>query len=407
MPKKRLLFICQYFYPEVFRGNDIAFDMAKKGVDVTVICGTPNYPQGKFFKGYDPFKRNREIIDGVTVIRIPIIPRGTGSKIQLMLNFFSYFVNASLYLPFHLLLRKKYDACFVQQLSPVMMSFPGVVFKKLTHRKLYTWVLDLWPESIKVAGGINNRRILGFFGWFSKLEYKNSDCIYVSSKGFKKNIITKGDFAHKIKFLPNWAEDAIKSSEILPIPALPKGFNVLFTGNIGEAQDFESIVEAARLLSPEESIHFIIVGDGRKKQWVENQISNHNIGDRIILLGRYDITYMHSFFNAADCMLLSLKDDEIMNLTVPAKMQAYLTSGKPIVAMINGDANELIAEINCGIAVDASNPAKLVNAIRSIKALSPLEREQMGRRGRQYCNENYDKASILNNLFNHIFKSSE
>ena len=106
-------------------------------------------------------------------------------------------------------------------------------------------------------------------------------------------------------------------------------------------------------------------------------------------------------------MLLSLKDDEIMNLTVPAKMQAYLTSGKPIVAMINGDANELIAEINCGIAVDASNPAKLVNAIRSIKALSPLDREQMGRRGRQYCNENYDKASILNNLFNHIFKSSE
>lgn len=402
MPK-RLLFICQYFYPEIFRGNDIAFDFARRGVEVTVICGIPNYPKGKFFDGYGLFKRKRECINGVNVIRIPIIPRGEDSKIKLMLNFFSYFINASIYLPFHLLVSKKYDVCFVQQLSPVMMSVPGVLFKKLTGKKLYIWVLDLWPESLKAAGGINNNKILSFFGWFAKLQYKNSDVIYVSSKGFRKNIKTKGNFESKIVHLPNWAEDEMRISELLTIPKLPDGFNVVFTGNIGEAQDFESIVEAAKLISPEDKIQFIIVGDGRKKEWLEEQIKKYNLERKIILLGRYEMKYMPSFFNVADCLLLPLKDDEIMNLTVPAKMQAYMTGGKPIIGMINGDSNELINEIKCGIAVNASCPQRLVEALKRMKSLSKEERTLMGERGKKYCNENYNKSIILDNLYNHIF----
>ena len=405
MPK-RLLYICQYFYPEVFRGNDIAFDMARRGVEVTVICGTPNYPKGKFFDGYGIFKRNSETINGVRIIRIPIIPRGSGSKLKLMLNYFSYFINASLFLPFHLLFSKKYDACFVQQLSPVMMSVPGVLFKKLTRRKLYTWVLDLWPESLKAAGGINNKRILSFFGWFSKLQYKNSDIIFVSSNGFKKNIQSMGDFESKIEHLPNWAEDEMQTSELLPIPNIPDGFNIVFTGNIGEAQDFENIIEAAKSISPDEGLHFILVGDGRKKVWVEEQINRFNLDKIIFLLGRFDMKYMPSFFHAADCFLLPLKDDEIMTLTVPAKTQAYMAGGKPIIAMINGDANELINGINCGIAVEASNPQKLVKAIRNLKSLSPRERTEMGERGKKYYDEHYNKAVILDNLYHQIFNLS-
>ncbi len=406
MPK-RLLFICQCFYPEIFRGNDIAFDMAQRGVEVTVICGIPNYPKGKFFEGYGLFKRRWENVNGVNVIRIPIIPRGHENKIKLVLNYFSYFINASLYLPIHLIFSKKYDACFVQQLSPVMMSVPGVIFKKITRKKLYTWVLDLWPESLKAAGGIRNKHILSFFGWFAKFQYNNSDVIYVSSNGFKKNITSKGNYGSKIEYLPNWAEDEMQSSKSLPIPDLPTGFNVVFTGNIGEAQDFYNVVEAAKLISPEEDIHFIIVGDGRKKSWVEEQIRKFNLEKVLILTGRYDMKYMPSFFDAADCLLLPLKDDETMNLTVPAKMQAYMTGGKPIVAMINGDANELINEIKCGIAVEASNPNKLIEAIRHIKSLSMEERKNMGSRGKKYCEDNFNKVNILNNLYNRIFNFSE
>ena len=400
---KRLLFICQYFHPETFRGNDIAYDLAQRGVEVTVICGTPNYPKGKFFKGYGWFKRRRETINGVRVIRLPIIPRGNGGKIKLLANYFSYFIVASLFMPFHLIANKKYDACFVQQLSPVMMSVPGVLFKKLTGRKLYTWVLDLWPESLKAAGGIDNPKILGFFNWFAKLEYRNSDKILVSSEGFKKNISSKGNFADKILHMPNWAEDEISNGDDLPIPDFPNGFNVLFAGNIGEAQDFENIVEAAKLLKDEDNINLIIVGDGRKKEWVETQIETNGLGARIKLLGRFGIEYMPSFFKKADCLFLSLKDDEILNLTVPAKLQAYMSNGKPIVAMINGDANRLIKEIGCGISVPASSPEKFADALRTLRDLNDDKRQQMGQSAQRYCALNYNKTKILDNLYNLIF----
>lgn len=402
MPK-RLLFICQYFYPEIFRGNDIAYNMARRGVDVTVICGTPNYPKGKFFSGYGWFKRRHEQINGVNVIRLPIIPRGEGSKIKLLANYFSYCLIASIYLPFHILFSKKYDACFVQQLSPVMMSVPGVLFKKLTGKKLYTWVLDLWPESLKAAGGINNSHILNFFGWFSKLEYRNSDVIFVSSKGFATNISAKGNFTDKIRFMPNWAEDEICSNKQLEIPELPDGFKVMFAGNVGEAQDFDNIIEAAKLLTETDNIHLVIIGNGRKKEWVDEQINKYRLSDRMKMLGRYDIKYMPSFFKNADCLLLPLKDDKIMNLTVPAKLQAYMTSGKPIVGMINGDAQDLINEIDCGIAVPASSPQALVDALRMLKTISHEELLAKGERGRKYCEENYNKQKILTELYNTIF----
>lgn len=402
MPQ-RLLYICQYFYPEIFRGNDIAFDMASRGVEVTVICGTPNYPKGKIFDGYGWFKRNSEIIKGVRVIRVPIIPRGEGSKVNLLANYFSYFIVSSFYLLFHLLFSKKYNACFVQQLSPVMMSVPGVIFKKLTGRKLYTWVLDLWPESLKAAGGVSNQRILNFFGWFSKLQYKNSDVILVSSNGFSKNINSKGDFSDKIRFMPNWAEDEIHSCEKPPIPELPNGFKVLFAGNIGEAQDFESIVEAAKLLIENDGIKFIIVGDGRKKEWLDEQVTKYSLSDRLITLGRYELKYMPSFFEKADCLFLSLKDDEILNLTVPAKMQAYMTACKPIVTMMNGDGYELVKEVGCGLSVPASSPDKLVAALRNLKEMTTEEREIMGLKAQRYCRENYEKQNVLDSLYYTIF----
>ncbi len=405
MPK-RLLFICQYFYPEIFRGNDIAFDMARRGIEVTVLCGIPNYPKGRFFDGYGLFKRRQEYVNGVRVIRLPIIPRGDGGAVRLLANYFSYFIVASLFLPFHMLRNRKYDACFVQQLSPVMMSVPGILFKKLTGRPLYTWVLDLWPESLKAAGGIKNKYVLSFFENFAKSEYKNSDVILVSSKGFAKNIMSKGDFKDKIQFMPNWAEDELNSIELLEIPELPSVFKVVFAGNVGEAQDFDNIVETAKKLTKDDDIHFVIVGDGRKKDWVANQIKEYGLQDRMTLLGRFDMKYMPSFFNAADCLLLPLKDDEIMNLTVPAKMQAYMTNGKPIIAMINGDANELIKEVGCGLSVPASSPNELVKALRIMKSMPKNKLEEMGLRGKVFCNENYSKELILNRLYNLIFENN-
>lgn len=397
MANRKILMVSQYFDPEVFRGNDVAYYLASRGLDVTVVTGTPNYPIGKFYEGYGWFKKTREIKNGVRIIRIPIIARGKNA-LMLMLNYFSYFINTSIFLLFHLICHK-YDVCFVQQLSPVMMAMPGVLFKKLTKKPLYTWVLDLWPESLQSAGDINNKYVLNFFELFVSSEYKNSDKILISSKGFEKSILEKGDYKDKLIYYPQWAEDVFSNPVKKEIPDITEGFNVMFAGNVGEAQDFTHIIEAVKLLTPEDGIRFVIVGNGRKFAWVEEQVKMFALEDRISLLGRFPIDYMPSFFEKADVMLVSLKDETIFNLTAPAKIQAYMTVAKPIVAMMNGAGYEMIKEAECGMAVPAESPEALVEALKQLKAMTCEERTKLGINGKHYCEENFDKEICLNRLF--------
>lgn len=400
MENKSILFVSQYFTPEVFRGNDIAYDWAKRGVKVTVLTGIPNYPAGRFFDGYGIFRRHRECVDGVNVIRIPIFPRGK-SAVTLLLNYLSYGINASVYLFSHLF-RHKYDACFVQQLSPVNMVQPGLLFKKLTSKPLYTWVLDLWPESLKYAGHIDNSFVLGFFDRIVRKEYKLSDRILISSKGFEKSILSKGEYSHKIEYFPNWAEDVFSEAMSVSLPKLPVGFIVMFAGNVGEAQDFESIVKAAELLSEEDDIKFVIVGDGRKKAWLDEQIATRHLEDRIFALGRYPIETMPSFFKVADVMLVSLKDDEMFRLTAPAKIQAYMCSSKPIAGMISGEGNALIHEADCGIAVPSGAYTELVVELRRLRNLPNEELKKLGRNGKKFCSAHFDKWVLMERLYNMV-----
>lgn len=406
MKAKRLLFVSQYFYPEVFRGNDVVFDLANRGIDVTVVTGIPNYPKGKFFKGYGFLKRRKEVINGVKVIRIPQIPRGSNS-IQLLLNYISFALNASVFIFFHAIFNKKYDYCVLQQLSPITVAIPAIIYKKIRNIPLYTWVLDLWPESLQSAGGVNNRYVLSFFRRIAVSMYENSNKIFISSKGFKESILDKGDFEGKLIYFPNWAENEITGDTAVLIPELPSGFKVMFAGNIGEAQDFTNIVEAAKLLKDNDSIRFIILGDGRKKLWLDQQIKEFGLDKVLFNLGRFPLNYMSSFFKEADVMLVSLKDEFIFSLTAPAKVQAYMASSKPIIAMMNGEGAVLVKEAKCGMSVPAGSFVELVESIKKLKSLKVEELRQMGQNGKEYCDKYFTKEVCLNNLYNIIFENHE
>lgn len=401
----KYLFVTQYFYPEEFRGNDIAFDWAKRGNDVTVITAIPNYPIGNFFKGYGLFKKRKEIIQGVKVIRIPVIPRGNGSILILMLNYFSFAFFGSLY-ALYLSKCKKFDAIFVQQLSPVTLSLPAVVVKKIQKIPLYLWVLDLWPESLTSGGNIKNKRILKIFEFVVKLVYSNSDKILISSKGFKSSILQKGDFEKKIVYFPNWAEDLFTTSEKCQLPNLPEGFIVMFAGNIGESQDFENVMKAANLLKKEKQIKFVIVGDGRKKNWVDEYCLQNELQNTVFCMGRFPINSMPSFFNKADIMLISLKNDPILNITLPAKIQAYMASSKPIIGMMNGDGAYTIQQAKCGCCVSASDFRSLAENIILLSKKDKLELEILGLNGQLYANKYYNKSKLLNKLYSEMMLNS-
>lgn len=396
---KKILLVTPHFYPNDFKCNDVAFELVRQGHDVTVLCDIPNYPKGKFFPGYGYFRRRREVINGVKVIRTAVIPRGKGGGVMLALNYLSYAFTAccrALFMGF-----RKWDVVLVHQLSPVTVGLPAVIIKKMRKKtKLLFWVLDLWPESLQVAGGINNKYVLGAFEWVAKLCYRNSDKILISSKGFKKSICEKGDFADKIVYFPNWAEDSLTGNADYVLPELPEGFKVMFAGNIGEAQDFDHTMEAAKILKErgEKDIHFVLVGDGRKRAWVEEYIADNQLQDTVHWVGRHPLEAMGKFFAGADVLYFALKDCVIFNLTCPAKLQAYMSVGKPVLAMINGDGAEIVEEAECGLAVPAGDSTALADAISKMAAMDKDELDAMGARGRDYCEKNFSFKDNMDKL---------
>ena len=401
----KICIFTNHFYPEDFKVNDISFELAKLGHDITVLTAIPDYPKGKFYEGYSLLKRRHEIINGVNVIRLPIIPRGKGGAIRLVLNYISYYFCLSIFTFFHSF-RDKYDKIFVHLTSPF---FIGVCARKMSKRQkipLIFWVLDLWPESLISAGGISNPLIIKPQIKMVQKVYNQCSKILISSKGFEKSICEKGDYKDKLIYFPNWAEDVrcdgVGDFEIKTIEPFASNnqddFVVLFAGNIGEAQNLDAVLEACKLLKEERNIKFVFVGDGRRKNSLEQFVKENNLQETVFFIGRYPIQTMPVFMNAADILMFSLKDELCFNLTVPAKVQFYMSQGKPILAMINGDGAVLVKESECGITVNAGDFESLSNAIKMLSEMPKSKLAQLGINGKKYYEDNFTKQQRIKQL---------
>ena len=375
----------------------MAFELTRLGYEVTVLTAIPDYPGGKFFDGYGFFRKRKETVRGVKVIRAFIIPRGQGGTLRLLLNYLSYFLS-SLMVSIRLGLFGKFDRVLIHETSPVMIGVPAVIVKKLQKIPLCFWVLDLWPESLQAAGGVNNPWVLGMFRRMTTWIYRHSDKILMSSKGFESSILEKGDFANKLVYFPNWADKALEGHGSYQLPALPNGFIAMFAGNMGEAQDFDHIMSAAKLLKDERHIHFVFVGDGRKRPWVEAYRDKYGLQETVHWVGRHPVETMPSFFEKADVMLMTLKDVSIFNLTAPAKLQAYMSASKPILAMMNGEGPRIVAEAECGRSVPAADAEALAKALREMSKINKTELAEMGLRGKAYQQAHFDLDKSISHL---------
>ena len=396
----KILIFTNHFYPENFKANDIAFDLAEKGHKVTVCTAIPDYPQGNFHKGYGFFKKRREIVNGVKVIRIPLIPRGKGGGLRLMLNYIS-FLFFSVFYALGIALFSKFDKVFVHHTSPVTVGVPAVIVKKIQNIPLVFWNLDLWPESLIAAGGIRNKSIIAGVEKLVQFIYNNSDKILISSEGFRESILAKGNYQNKIEYFPNWAEEIFENNKLLAaeqLPNLPKGFKIMYAGNVGEAQNLEMLMQAALKLREQSQIKWIIVGDGRKLPYLKDFVKENKLEETVYLLGRFPFEYMPSFYDKADAMFLSLKDDEIFRLTVPARLQSYMACQKPILAMINGEAARIINKSDSGFVSKAEDVETFVEQVMEMSKLSASELKNLGKNSKAYYHKYFLRSHKLNQI---------
>ncbi|MDO9197158.1 glycosyltransferase family 4 protein [Rhodoferax sp.] len=395
----RLLVVSQYFWPENFRINDLVAELVRRGHQVTVLTGLPNYPDGKVFQGFRDAPTRYSHYEGAEVIRVPLMPRGQGG-LRLMLNYLTFAVSASI-IGLWKLSGRQFDAILAYEPSPITVGLPAAAMRAVKQAPLAFWVLDLWPETLQAIGVVRSRALLQALGKLVTFIYKRCDLILAQSKSFIPQIQKYAGTNSRVVYFPNWAESVFDMQHAVPaaeVPLKPGSFNVMFAGNIGDAQDFPAILAAAQSLKSHAHIRWLLVGDGRMARWVADEIKRRNLQDRVLMLGRHPVERMPSFFKHASALLVSLKDEPIFSMTIPGKLQSYLAAGIPVVAMLNGEGAEVVENSRSGLTCAAGDHAGLAAAVLKLSEMTDEERDTMGRNGLDVSVREFDRGTLINQL---------
>ncbi|MBC3457513.1 glycosyltransferase family 4 protein [Pseudomonas mosselii] len=397
----RVLVVSQYFWPENMRINDLVRDLAAKGHQVTVLTGLPNYPEGEVFERFRREPQAFAQYEGAEIVRVPLVPRGKRS-FNLALNYLSFVLSATMLGAFKLR-KQRFDAVFVYAVSPILAAIPALVIGRLKRAPVFVWVLDLWPETLRAVGVVKHPRLLGLVGEVVSWIYNRTDYLLLQSHGFFENVrryCSRPITEDRLVYFPSWAEDDFSLAS-LSGPALiqrtPGLFTVVFAGNLGEAQDFPAVLDAAEALRGKVAVRWVIVGDGRMSEWISAQVALRKL-DNVHLLGRHPLAAMPGLFAQADALLVSLKTNDVFEKTIPGKVQAYLASGRPLLGMINGEAARVIEESGAGFACNSGDADGLAAITCSLAQVSETEREAMGRAGRAYYEQRYAKEKLMSRL---------
>ena len=397
----KILIVSQYFWPENFRINDLCAQLVKRGHDVTLLTGKPNYPTGVVFP---EFKENPTAFNqyaGCEVIRVPITARGNSNGLKLVANYFSYVISAS-FLGAWKLRKHSFDVIFVYEPSPVTVCLPAIFIKKLRKIPIVFWVQDLWPETLESVGVVKSRRLLGWIGKLVSFIYNRCDLVLGQSQAFYSGIARYCEDKHKIKYFPNWAEDIFSKTAIVNVAEMAifaDDFKVLFAGNVGEAQDFPAILSAAEIIKNKGvKAKIFIVGDGRMLDWVTKEVADRQLSNYVYLLGRHPLEAMPSFYSSADALLVTLKESPVFSMTVPAKIQSYMAAGRPIVTMLSGEGSRVVSEAKCGLIADSGGYKELANNIIQLAQMSKVELEIFGGNGRDYSGKEFNRETLIDQL---------
>ncbi|WP_229007162.1 glycosyltransferase family 4 protein [Methylophilus sp. Leaf408] len=399
----KVLIVSQYFWPESFRINEVARDLKQSGHEVEVLTGKPNYPEGVFYQGYSGVKTMQELWNDIPVHRLPMVARGQNNKYKLVLNYLSFIVSGLLFGPF-LLRKRQFDVIFVYAPSPIFQVIPASFIGWLKKIPVVLWVQDLWPQSVSATGHIESKLALRLLEKAVSFAYRHTDLLLVQSEAFIPQIKRLSTPDTPVKYLPNSVDDTFlnpAAQHQASIKALETGFNVMFAGNIGSAQAIETIVEAAEKLNSNTQIKFVVLGRGSKLEWLKAQISSRNLNN-IVLAGHHPVEAMPHLLRQASALLVTLAKQPIFELTIPSKVQAYLASGKPVIACLDGEGARVIREAQAGLTVPAENAALLVEAVMKLYETQQNDLEQMGLNGQNYFKMHFQHHLVMNSLISYL-----
>ncbi len=393
----KICIVSEYFYPDNFLINEIAPELVRLGHEVTVLTGLPDYTTGRIPKEYRGFKKRHERIEGVDVIRVPTIARREGVIFRL-LNYFSFMLSAGCFSCFW---KKSFDVVLTYQLSPITQVMAGYILRKKKRIPHVIYCLDLWPASVNAWGFFENSCIYKMAHLISQWAYHHADCVAVSSRPFIEYLSEiNGVDEEKLVYLPQHSRRMSIASHVVSTSHPSQPINLIFAGNIGSVQNVECLIHAVAKVETQKAFLVHIYGSGSRLSVCKQLAEELEVTGKVIFHGRVPQVELNEIYSRMDALLLTLSPEREVGAiakTVPAKFQNYLSTGKPIIASIDGGAAEIIKETQCGLVSVAGDILGLAQNIKDFIE-NPSDYSEFGKRGLAFFNENYTKEIFISRL---------
>jgi glycosyltransferase involved in cell wall biosynthesis len=376
----RVLYLTQWFDPEpnIIKGLAFVRALHAAGHDVTVVTGLPNYPSGRIYPGYRLRLIQHEELEGVRITRLPLYPNHDNSALGRSLNFLSFFVAVLFYC---LVRSRRFDVAYVYH-PPITVGLAAALSGWLWRLPFILDVQDLWPDTVATTGLKGADRLTPALGWICAFTYRRAALIIAQSQGMRDELAARQVPEAKLRVVRNWAPSEN------PLPSIPEAgetaarFTIVYAGNLGRAQGLETVIEAARILARKrQDIAIRLIGDGVDADALRDSalsVPGVTIEERV---SQAEIAEIYA---AADALLLHLRSEPLFEITIPSKTQAYLASGKPIVAGVAGEAARLLEESEAALVVPPEDADALARAIGQMADVPLPRRASMGDCGRRY-----------------------
>jgi colanic acid biosynthesis glycosyl transferase WcaI len=400
----RILLLTQWFNPEpAIKGLIFAKELLKRGFDVEVATGFPNYPGGKLYPGYKIQWLKRDVVDGVQVTRLPLYPSHSQNALGRILNYVSFAFSALLY---GFLMDRRPDVIYAYH-PPLTVGIAASLIRLFKRVPLVYDIQDIWPDSLRATGMVNNYYLLDIVGGICKMVYRSVDHIVVLSPGLKKMLINRGIHEKKIDVIYNWCDQAAMNNphgiEQNEFPGSNR-FTIVFAGNMGKAQALEAVLDAAEIVNTKaQDIFFVFIGSGVEVEHLKSLAHAKKLHN-VRFLQAVPMTEIGAYLCKADALLVHLRKDPLFAATIPSKTQAYMAAGKPLLMAVDGDAAKLVKDADCGVVAESENPESIADAAMKLFSLSPSERNKMGDCGKKYY-ESHLSLSIGVEKFAAVFKA--
>jgi colanic acid biosynthesis glycosyl transferase WcaI len=382
----KVLFLTQWFDPEpMFKGLPFARALQAKGHEVQILTGFPNYPEGRLYSGYRLRAIQRETLDGIPVVRVPLFPSHDNSALRRIANYASFALAATALGPWFV---RAADVAYVYH-PPATIALPAAVIKLLRRIPLVFDIQDLWPDTLGATGMVRSQLAMRLVDLWCRLEYRSASAIAVLSPGFKRRLVERGVPPAKVEVIYNWCDEVALSprprdAALAQELGMASRFNVVFAGNMGKAQGLETVLQAAARLAKEApNVQFVLVGGGTEVERLRRLAAELCLGN-VRFLSRQPPSEIGSILSMADAFLVHLRDDPLFAITIPSKTQAYLAVGRPIVMAVRGDAADLVERAGAGIVCEPENAEALVRAVAGLSRMPREGLERMGERGRDF-----------------------